>query len=92
MHWHQHGVPRQRHSLKLATTKYKGGVSRPRIVVQVVPPGLNEGAPTRGLAQHPQALRDVSSNRSDFYGWPQRRVPMRHLSHRRAGRLPQWRK
>lgn len=63
------------HWLKVAKKRHSSGVSRLSIVCQVMPPCVNERAPTRALAQHPQALRACSCRRSVFIGrllrsWP----------------------
>lgn len=70
--------------------KYSGGVSRLRIVVQVVPPWLHEGAPTRSLSPHLQALRELFCRWSDFDGWPQRQRPTQILSQRIECGTSQW--
>lgn len=76
-----------RHKLR----KYNGGVSRLRMVDQVVLPCLNEGAPTSSPSQHPEPLREHSCRLSDFYGQPQRLWLMRSPSQPRPGELLQWR-
>lgn len=57
-----------RHSLKLAARQDSGEATRLRITLQVVPPGLNDGAPKRALAQRTQAQRALSCRRFYFYG------------------------
>lgn len=79
------------HWLKVAKKRHSSGVSRLSIVCQVMPPCVNERAPTRALAQHPQALRARSCRRSVFIGRLLRWLAVHSRSQRRACGLWQWR-